>query len=271
MMQRLKSVIIWAAILLLIVSWLPILAVRRLFDRDPMRYKTGRLFRKLGYFISKVNPNWKVSIEGRTDLDDRHPYVVVSNHLSNADIPVISNLPWEMKWVAKKELFKLPVAGWMMRMAGDISVDRSSATKRVGVFKKCKRVLDRKVSVMFFPEGTRSRSGKMNKFAPGAFELAIREQVPVVPIAIDGTQGCLPKKTWVFEPDVDVKLKILDPVDTSGMTKDQGIELMNSVRSRIAAQIAEWRDVPLHEVDALLTPPNDRRSHHSPGSDDTAP
>lgn len=257
MVQRLKSVIIWAAILLLILFWLPLLAVRRLFDRDPALYRTGRLFRKLGYSISKVNPNWKVRIEGRTDLDDRHPYVVVSNHLSNADIPVISNLPWEMKWVAKKELFRLPVAGWMMRMAGDISVDRSSATKRVGVFKKCKKVLEQNVSVMFFPEGTRSRSGKMNKFAPGAFELAIREKVPVVPIAIDGTQGCLPKKTWVFEPDVYVKMKILDPIDTSGMSKDQGIELMNLVRERIVAQLAEWRGVPEYEVDATLKPPND--------------
>ncbi len=260
MAQRLKSVIIWAAIILLILFWLPLLAVQRLFDRDPVRYKTGRLFRKLGYSISKVNPNWKVSIEGRTDLDDRHPYVIVSNHLSNADIPVISNLPWEMKWVAKKELFKLPVAGWMMRMAGDISVDRSSATKRVGVFKKCKKVLDNNVSVMFFPEGTRSRSGKMNKFAPGAFELAIMEQVPVVPIVIDGTQGCLPKKTWVFEPDVYVKMKILDPVDTTGMNKDQGLELMNIVRDQIVAQLAEWRDASASEVDATIRNPNVHQS-----------
>jgi 1-acyl-sn-glycerol-3-phosphate acyltransferase len=252
MMQRIKSVIIWAAIITLIVLWLPLLAIRRLFDRDPSLYKTGRLFRKLGYFISKLNPNWKVSIEGRTDLDDRHPYIVVSNHLSNADIPVISNLPWEMKWVAKKELFELPVAGWMMTMAGDISVDRSSTAKKVGVFKKCKRVLDQKVSVMFFPEGTRSRSGKLNKFAPGAFDLAIREQLPVVPIVLDGTQGCLPKKTWVFERDVYVKMKILDPVETAGLSKDQGEELMHEVRSRIARQLAEWRQIPVEEVDSTL-------------------
>ena len=247
-MQQVKSLFIWAAIVFLIVFWVPLLAVRRLFDRDPAHYNTGRLFRKLGYFISRVNPNWYIRIEGRTDLDDRHPYVFVSNHLSNADIPVISNLPWEMKWIAKKELFSLPFAGWMMRMAGDISVDRSSATKRVGVFKKCSHYLNQNVSVMFFPEGTRSRSGKLNRFAPGAFDLAIREKIPVVPIVLDGTRECLPKNTWIFKPGVEVRMKILDPVSVLDYGKGDGKELMNHVRNMIAAQLAEWRDQSVDEV-----------------------
>ncbi|MDX1591846.1 MAG: lysophospholipid acyltransferase family protein [Balneolaceae bacterium] len=254
-MQQLKSILIWAAIILLIVIWVPLLAIRRLFDRDPARYRTGRWFRKLGYAISRVNPNWNVQIEGRVDIDDRHPYVVVSNHLSNADIPVISNLPWEMKWVAKKELFKLPFAGWMMRMAGDIPVDRSSSKKRVGVFKQCSFYLKENVSVMFFPEGTRSRSGKLNKFAPGAFDLAIREQIPILPIVIDGTQSCLPKNTWVFEEDVYVKMKILDPVPVQGLDIGDGKELMKRVRSTIASQLCEWRNEPLHKVDATVKEP----------------
>ncbi|WP_069131035.1 lysophospholipid acyltransferase family protein [Rhodohalobacter halophilus] len=243
MMQRIKSLLIWAGIVLLILFWLPLLAIIRLFDRDPVRYRTGKWFRKLGYFISKVNPNWNVAIEGGDDIDDRHPYVMVSNHLSNADIPVISNLPWEMKWVAKKELFSLPVAGWMMKMAGDISVDRSSSNKRIGVFKRCKYYLDRNISVIFFPEGTRSRTGTINRFAPGAFDLAIREQVPILPIALDGTQGCLPKKSWVFKPDVYVKMKILDPISTEGLTKEDANELRDRVRYAIADQVAEWRGV----------------------------
>ena len=249
-MQRLKSVFIWAAIILLIIFWLPLLAIKRLLDTDPVHYKTGKLFRKLGFFISKVNPNWKIEIEGEANIDDRNPYVVVSNHLSNADIPLISNLPWEMKWVAKIELFKLPVTGWMMKMSGDIPVDRSSKNKRAGVFLRCKYYLDRKVSVMFFPEGTRSRSGMLNKFSPGAFELAIREKIPVLPIVLDGTQDCLPKKNWVFKPDVHIKMKILEPIDTTGYTIESGIELMEFVRSKIALQIAEWRELPVTEVDA---------------------
>ncbi len=250
-MQSVTSVLIWLGVVLLILIWLPLLAVVRLFDRDPVRYRTGRLFRKLGHAISKVNPNWNVHIEGYEHIDDRTPYVVVSNHLSNADIPVISNLPWELKWVAKKELFRIPVVGWMMRLAGDIPVDRGASASKVGAFKKCRFYLDRKVSVMFFPEGTRSRSGKLNRFATGAFDLAIREKIPVLPLVLDGTQGCLPKDSWKFEPDVHVKLKVLDPIETAHLEREDSRELMETVRNSIAQQLAEWRGVSLDEVDAM--------------------
>ncbi len=250
-MQYLTSVLIWAGIILLIVFWLPLLSIVRLFDRDPVRYKTGKMFRRLGFTISKINPNWNVEVEGEENIDDRNPYVIVSNHLSNADIPVISNLPWEMKWVAKKELFSLPFAGWMMKMAGDISVDRSSATKRAAVFKRCRYYLDRNVSVIFFPEGTRSRSGKLNRFAVGAFDLAIRENIPILPIALDGTQGCLPKNTWAFKKNVYVKMKVLAPVETENYEAGQAKELMHQVRESIAEQLSEWRGEPLSEVDAM--------------------
>lgn len=252
-MRRLHSILIWSGVILLVFFWLPMLALVRLVDRDPTRYRTGKLFRKLGFSISKINPNWNVEIIGGEGIDDRKPYVIVSNHLSNADIPVISNLPWEMKWIAKRELFKLPVVGWMMRMAGDIAVDRQAAGNRTGVFKRCKFYLDRKVSVIFFPEGTRSRSGKLNRFANGAFDLAIRENIPVLPIVLDGTQGCLPKQSWIFEPDVYVKMKILDPIDTSQLVRGQGKELCNSVRSAMAQQLSEWRGVPVHEVDGMAS------------------
>ncbi|MGM0746108.1 MAG: lysophospholipid acyltransferase family protein, partial [Bacteroidota bacterium] len=143
MVQRIKSLLIWAGIILLVLFWLPLLALIRLFDRESVRYRTGKWFRKLGYVISKVNPTWNIEIEGSKNIDDRNPYIMVSNHLSNADIPVISNLPWEMKWIAKKELFSVPFVGWMMKMSGDIPVDRSSSNKRIGVFKRCKYYLDR--------------------------------------------------------------------------------------------------------------------------------
>ena len=169
--------------------------------------------------------------------------------MSNADIPVISNLPWEMKWVAKKELFDLPIVGWMMRLAGDISVSRGSKKQALMVFKKCKFYLDNKTSVMFFPEGTRSRTGNLTRFASGAFDLAIREKMPVLPLVLDGTQGCLPKKSWVFEKDVHVKLKILDPISTEGYEKGESSELMKTVREQMAKQLATWRGVDITEVD----------------------
>lgn len=251
-MQYITSVIIWAGIVLLILIWLPLLFVSRIFDRDPTRYRTGLLFRKLGLAITRINPNWQVSIDGHENIDDRNPYVVVSNHLSNADIPVISILPWEMKWVAKKELFSIPMLGWMMKLAGDIPVDRKSSSKSISVFKNCKFYLDQNVSVMFFPEGTRSRTGKLNRFASGAFDLAIREKKPILPLVLDGTQGCLPKQSWKFQPDVYVKLKVLDPIETAKLEPEDSPELLKTVRDAIVSQLSEWRQVPVSEVDATF-------------------
>ncbi len=255
-MQRLTSVFIWTVIALLIICWLPLLAIVRVFDRDPGRYRTGWTFRRLGFFLSRVNPNWKVSIEGNTRVDDRNPYVIVSNHMSNADIPVISNLPWEMKWIAKKELFDIPVVGWMMKLAGDIPVSRGSIRKTVSVFKRSRFHLDHNVSVIFFPEGTRSRTGDLGRFATGAFDLAIREKIPILPLVLDGTQGCLPKKSWVFEPDVFVKLKVLEPVSTEGYDKGDSAILMQNVRKKMAQQLAEWRGVDITEVDSVAHRPH---------------
>lgn len=252
MLQKLFSVLIWNGIVLLVLVWLPVVAIVWLFDRDPVRYRTGKVFRKLGYAISRINPNWKISIEGQKEIDDRRPYIVVCNHLSNADIPLISNLPWEMKWVAKKELFNLPVLGWMMKMSQDISVDRQSSNKRIGVFKKSVYYLDRKCSVMFFPEGTRSRDGKLKRFSPGAFDLAIRENIPILPMVIDGTQECLPTKTWVFTKDVYVNLKILPPVSTQDMDREDAVELMMNIRRQMAEQLSEWRNEPVASVDSIL-------------------
>ena len=253
-MRLVSSALIWFVISLLVLFWLPIMFFTWIFDRDSSKYRTGKVFRKLGLAVSRVNPNWKISKEGYEQIDDRNPYVVVSNHLSHADIPVISNLPWEMKWVAKKELFEVPVLGRMLKMSGDIPVDRKSSNKRAGVFKSSTEYLKNNVSVMFFPEGTRSRTGKVNRFAPGAFELAIRNGVPILPIALDGTQDCLPKKDWVFKPDVYVKLKVLEPIETKSLEPDQSIELMKKVKTLIVEQVAEWRGCELTQVDSTLHP-----------------
>lgn len=252
MFDSLKSIFIWFGIALLVMIWLPMLAITRLLDPDPAHYYTGKLFRKLGKTISKINPNWKLNISGRVQIDDRKPYVIVCNHLSTADIPLISNLPWEMKWVAKKELFDTPVIGWMMKLAGDICVDRSAANRKETTFKQARYYLENNCSVMFFPEGTRSRSGKLNAFTRGAFELAIREQIPILPMVIDGTQNTLPKRSWKFGVAKHIKLKVLDPISTDGMTIDDTRALSEQARSQILAQLSEWRKKEPSTIDNLV-------------------
>ncbi|WP_440998960.1 lysophospholipid acyltransferase family protein [Fodinibius sp. SL11] len=249
MWEVIKSILIWIGIVILVIVWLPLLAVSRLFDRDPARYRTGKLFRKLGKYISKINPNWQIVITGYQDIDDRKPYIMVCNHLSQADIPLISNLPWEMKWIAKKELFDTPVIGWMMKLAGDISVDREARDRRKQTYKQARFYLRHNCSVMFFPEGTRSRNGNLNRFKAGAFDLAIREQIPILPMVIDGTQNTLPKRSWKFGVAKHIKLKILDPISTEELEKSDIQKLTNEVRQDILDQLSEWREQEPSKID----------------------
>ena len=233
------------------IIWLPLLFIIKTFDRNPTRYITGRWFRKLGKAITFVNPAWKIKVEGFTEIDDRKPYVMVCNHLSNADIPVISNLAWEMKWVSKKELFSVPVTGWMMSWAKDISVDRKADNRGAAVYKQSSFFLDNNVSIIYFPEGTRSKSGKLNKFARGAFDIAIRKKVDILPLVIDGTQNCLPKNTWKFGKAEAIRLKVLPPISTEGLKKEDVTDLIDTVRGVIRSELAEFRGVSEQEVDAL--------------------
>lgn len=249
----LRSLRIWILSITLIAAWLPLMAIRRLFDRDPVRYHTGYLFRKLGRALVRVNPGWRVHLSGETIEDPRHPYVVVSNHQSMADIPVVSHLPWEMKWIGKEVLFKIPVIGWMMHLSQDIQVDRASARSGAVALITAQKVLAQKCSIMIFPEGTRTLDGRVRPFADGAFHLAIRARVPIIPVALDGTFDCIPKNSWKFGKPSDIFLKVLPPIDTSDFTVDRVAELRDLVRTKIMEQVADWRGVPLAQVDGTVT------------------
>lgn len=218
-----------------------------------MLYTTGRWFRRLGMAITKVNPSWRLHVSGETILNPRRPYVVVSNHQSHADIPLVSNLPWEMKWLAKIELFRFPVIGWMLKLAGDIPVDRNDRRQGVTVLRTAAHYLRGKCSVMFFPEGTRSHDGKVHKFNEGAFRLAIKERVPVLPLVLDGSYDCLPKHSWRFGRPADIRLKVLPPVPTENLHTGDTAALCEHVRQMIIAQLSQWRGVPAEEVDGAYS------------------
>ncbi len=254
MVTAIRSLWTWGAIILLIAVWLPLVAIVRLFDRDPALYRTGRWFRRVGVAMTKVNPFWHIHVSGEYPADPRYPYVVVSNHQSLGDIPIISLLPWEMKWIAKAELFKIPFVGRLMRLAGDIEVNRQDPRSRVRVMITAREYLEKHCSVMFFPEGTRSRDGRVLPFTEGAFRLAVKAQVPILPLALDGTQNALPKHSWKFGNAKAIRLKVLPPVETTGLKAADAETLQENVRTLIMQQIAEWRGVTLAEVDAEADP-----------------
>jgi 1-acyl-sn-glycerol-3-phosphate acyltransferase len=249
-MKGLQSALTWVAIVGIVLAALPVLALVRLFDRTPARVRTGRTFRVMGSWATYVNPAWHIRAGGADPAALRHPYVVVSNHQSNADIPVISRLPWEMKWVAKRALFELPVFGWLMRLAGDVPVDRGDAESRASVLRRARAKLDAGCSVMFFAEGTRSKDGRVKRFHDGAFRLAVEAGVPVLPLAIDGTRDALPKHGWKFGR-ADIRLAVLDPVPTDGLTEADVPALRERVRQRVVETVAGWRGADPRSVDAL--------------------
>jgi 1-acyl-sn-glycerol-3-phosphate acyltransferase len=236
----LRSVWIWTASAVLVTVWVPLLGIVRLFDRDPNRLRTGRWFRRLGRALAKVNP-WRLHISGGENLDPKRVYVIVSNHQSMADIPVLAHLKTDTKWLAKAELFRFPLVGWMLRMAGDVPVERLDARQGAKAMLNCARYLRQHCSVVFFAEGTRSPDGEVLPFNEGPFRLAVREKVPVLPVVVEGTWSALPRNSWVFGGIQDIQLRILPAVPVDGYGAAQTPALRDSVRRLIVDELHRMR------------------------------
>jgi len=232
--QSLVSLWAWLVLTLCILLWFPVMALLRLITAplDKGRYAVGYLFRRIGPVMATLNPLWRFSYTGTMPADPRRPFVVVSNHESFADILLISHLPWEMKWLSKAELFRVPVLGWMMQLAGDIPVKRGFGPSAVEAMARCREVLGQRVSVMIFPEGTRSATADLLPFKDGAFRLAIEAGVPILPLVLRGTGTALPKHDWRFGRSTAV-VKVLEPVETDGLTVDDVPALKTRVRDMI--------------------------------------
>lgn len=239
---RLISVFVWLAWSILVIVWTPLLAVifALTVPFDPGRYTVGRWFRRAAVIAVALNPLWRFRTSGVRISDPRRPYVAVANHESYADIFLLSHLPWEMKWLSKDQIFRVPFMGWMMRMAGDIAVRRESARSRVQSLDGIRDRLAKRVSVMIMPEGTRSRGADMLPFRDGAFRVAIERQVPILPIAIAGTRHCMKPGSLVVEPAV-AEARVLPPVETAGLDPADADALREQVRAMIAAGRAELR------------------------------
>jgi 1-acyl-sn-glycerol-3-phosphate acyltransferase len=242
---RLVSVWVWLCAALIVILWVPLLGVLYLFTagRDPGRYLVGRWFRRAGMLVVRVNPLWNFRTTGTRIADPRRPYVAVANHESFADIFLISCLPWEMKWLSKEAIFKIPLMGWLMRMAGDIAVRRGEARSRADALEECRDRLSKGVSVMIMPEGTRSATGELQPFRDGAFRLAVEMGCPILPIAVAGTRDAIPKGSWMFNRARAVA-HVLPPVDTTGLT----IADVPALRDRVRAMISEARDGLFREL-----------------------
>jgi 1-acyl-sn-glycerol-3-phosphate acyltransferase len=236
------SIWAWLALALTVIVIVPIVGVVRLATApfDPGRYRAGRTFRMIGVAAEKLNPLWRFRVSGHVPADPRRPYVVVANHESFVDILLICHVPIEMKWMSKSDFFRYPILGWGMRLAGDIRLDRADKSSGAKALVECRDRLDKKVSVMIFPEGTRSKTGELGEFKDGAFRLAIDAGVPILPLAVIGTRDALVKHDWRFGHS-HAEVRVLEPISTDGLGSDDVAALRERTRTTISTALDEMR------------------------------
>lgn len=194
--------------------------------------------------LVSLNPYWKLKIEGLENIDHDQTYVIAANHQSFADIIIIYKTHMYFKWVAKKELLKLPFIGGLLWVNNHILLSRGEFGSIKEVYRKAAEQLKTGVSMLFFPEGTRSSSDEMGEFQNGAFKLAIREKKPLLPIFIGGTREAIPKGGWIFKTKVSGRLIVLPPIDASNYRIADYTILRDLVRGKFQELAKNVGDVP---------------------------
>jgi len=143
-----------------------------------------------------------LTVKGLNRLDPRRQYLFVANHQSNFDIPVLVQAlpPFQLRWIAKKGLLWIPIFGWAMWAAKHIFVDRADSLAALKILRLANQRIAAGISVVVFPEGTRSTNGKLLPFKRGGFVLALKTKTPIVPVTINGTGKLLARGEWRVRP-----------------------------------------------------------------------
>ncbi len=175
-----------------------------------------------------------LSVSGRENLASDEAFVVMSNHQSHYDIPVLFQaLERRIRMVAKTELYKIPIFGKAMRAAGFVEVDRQNRDRAVAALRGAKAFLDAGTDIWIAPEGTRSESGRVGPFKKGGFHLALDAGARILPVSIDGTRHVLRVNDWRVDKSHHVQVVIGKPIDSTSYGRERRDELMAAVRAAI--------------------------------------
>ena len=224
------SLIVWLGGAISTVFWGILSLIGSLFDSSGRwGHWCSRIWSKLNLFLGGA----RVEVKGAENVIRDGPQIFASNHQSICDILVLAGyLPVQFRWIAKKELFRIPFMGWHMSRGGYIRIDRSSMSQSARSVRKAAAQIRGGTSVVIFPEGTRSPDGRLQSFKRGAFSLAILAQVPVVPVAISGSHKVVRKGSLRVHPG-RIRVVIDKPIPTKDYTiKDKAL-LAEKVRSVI--------------------------------------
>lgn len=236
--EILQGISMWMSILILtiVVASLVLILFPFVYFLDRERHSLHCLANIWAKWIQFLNPWWHFHVMGKENLAKNGDAVVyVSNHQSQADILALFILNTRFRWLSKASVFKIPFLGWAMHAVGYVPVERGN--KKSG--ERCMHLsgehLKKGTPMVFFPEGTRSKTGQLGQFKTGAFRLAKALHVPIVPITLNGCSDLLPKGSW-FPKKAEVTITVHKKIDTETMTVEQMMELAHQL---ISSQLPE--------------------------------
>ncbi len=191
-------------------------------------------------FLQRVWVRWllrtngiRLNFQGLDNLQGEQGFVIVSNHCSILDIPtIIAALPIPVRFIAKKSLIWFPLFGWFLYFSGHVLIDRQNPSSTLKSLNQAASLLKKGISIIVFPEGTRSPNGEVQEFKSGGFLLALQSKAPLVPVTISGTYSMLPRKGWCFWPG-EISLTIGQPLPTQGLRSKDLPPLISEVRQEI--------------------------------------
>ncbi len=184
----------------------------------------------------------RVEIEGLENIDPARPQILAANHSGLHDILALSaNLPIQFRWVAKKSLFNVPFMGWHMSRSGYIPIDRENPREAAKSIIDAAATIRSGVNAIAFPEGTRSRTGELGSFRSGAFALALRTGVPLVPVVLEGSYRVIMPKTLQVNPGTIIRINIGKPIDLSPYSRGDKHRLMGDLFQIMDRNLAELR------------------------------
>jgi 1-acyl-sn-glycerol-3-phosphate acyltransferase len=200
-------------------------------------HKVANLWARMLLWLTST----RVNVIGRENVLLGKPQIFMANHQSDFDVLIVmAHIPGQFRWIAKKELFKIPIFGKAMRSAGYIEIDRQNHEKAMKSLDEAAQKIREGKSVVTFPEGTRSKDRTIKPFKQGLFHLAIKAGVPIVPISIIGAHEIMPKRTLKVRPG-KITMIIDRPVDVSGYTIETRGELIERVRGIIIRNFENGR------------------------------
>ncbi len=185
-------------------------------------------------------PIWSVKIIDRHKMDIKKNYIIVANHQSQLDILLIYRLFFPFRWVSKAEVFMLPFIGWNMFLNGYIRLKRGDKQSVMNMMTQCETLLKQNISIMVFPEGTRSENGIVKPFKPGAFILAKKMKKPLLPLVINNTKDALPKNSLILTGKHEMAIRVLDEIPYEAFKDKKTDEISSVIQNLISSHVKEY-------------------------------